>query len=78
MSQIIKITGQINKIQTTKDGGYRLTLDTGCESLQGILELQKLHARGDTSLAIVIAPYDDNGIAANTDESTEWQIPKTI
>ena len=78
---IIKLTAQINKIQTTKDGGYRIALDTGSDSLQGIIELQKLHARGDTSLAIAIAVYNNGGenTELNTDLGTDqWQIPKTI
>ena len=54
----IKIIAQLNSVRTTNDGGGRLVLEFGRDSLEGILELQRLNASNQISLAIAIIPYD--------------------
>lgn len=55
--QPIQITAQLYEVKTKRDGGGRLVLDFGVDSLQDILELQRLNAQGDVNLAIAIVPY---------------------
>lgn len=53
----IKMIVQLYKVSTTKDGGSRIVLDCGAESLSAIQKIQRLNAAGDVSLAIAVVPY---------------------
>lgn len=60
MTQIpIKLIAQLYSVRTTKDGGSKVTFEVGYDSINAILELQKLNATGEINLAIAIIPYDD-------------------
>jgi hypothetical protein len=56
-NEVIKLTGQLFKVSTVKDGGSRIVIDVGYESLTGVQELIKMNGNGEINLAIVIAPY---------------------
>lgn len=56
-NELIKLTGQLFKVTTEKDGGSRIILDVGYDSLTGVQELIKMNGNGEINLAIVIAPY---------------------
>jgi hypothetical protein len=53
----LQIIAQLYEVKTKRDGGGRLVLDFGVDSLPDILELQKMNASGDVNLAIAIVPY---------------------
>lgn len=55
----IKLIVQLDSIRSTRDGGGKLTLEFGADSLQEIHRLQLLNGSGDTSLAVVIVPYTE-------------------
>lgn len=50
----IKITGQVKSFAITKDGGGKLTIEFGADSLGEVKELMGL---GDVNLAMAIVPY---------------------
>lgn len=58
MNEVIKLTGQLFKVTTTKDGGSRIIIDCGYDSLGAVQELIKLNGNGDINLAIVVCPYE--------------------
>lgn len=79
----IKLTGQLYDIRTKRDGGSRVTLDCGAESLASIQQLVGLMALGDINLAVVLVPYRNDlspqgdGITVGgleVDENGEIQI----
>lgn len=53
----ITLVCQLNKVTTTRDGGSRLVLDCGAESLKAIQRIQGMNAAGDVSLAIAVQPF---------------------
>lgn len=55
----IKLVVQLYKVSTTRDGGSRITLDCGSESLKAIQKIQELSSKGDISFAIACVPYAD-------------------
>jgi hypothetical protein len=52
----IQLVAQLYDIKTKRDGGSRLTLDTGLESLEGIQNLLGFMAHGEMNLHVVIVP----------------------
>lgn len=58
MTTPIKLVVQLFRITFNRDGGGRLQLDFGNESLEAIQELQKHMATGDVNLAAAFVPYD--------------------
>lgn len=58
-TQSAQITAQINSIKTLKDGGYRLTLDFGQDSLDAVQKLITWNNSGEANFAVVIVPYRD-------------------
>lgn len=59
MSEPVKIIAQLHSVRTTSDGGGKITLEFGYDSLEGVLELQRLNSQGQTSLALAIVPFDN-------------------
>lgn len=62
MASVIKFVGQLFEIKSRKDGGSRIVIECGFESMNAILELQKLNGQGETNLAIAVAPFDKENI----------------
>jgi hypothetical protein len=56
--EVIKLVVQLNRVNTTKDGGTRLWFDCGAESLEAVQRIQTLNAKGDISLALAIVPFE--------------------
>lgn len=59
-NQVIRLIGQLYQVTTRKDGGSRVVIDVGYESIGGIQELQRMNGAGDTNLAIAIATYEES------------------
>jgi len=57
---LIQFSAVLYDVRTKRDGGGRIQLDFGVDALPAILELQKLNAKGDISLALAVAPYREN------------------
>lgn len=55
----IKLIAQLKEIKHTKDGGIRIILDCGADSLIDVQKLEKLNSTGDINLAIAIVPYEE-------------------
>ena len=55
--ETIQLVCQLYKVTSGKDGGSRIVLDCGVESLEAIQKIQRLNAQGDTNLAVAIVPY---------------------
>lgn len=55
--EAIDFVCQLYSVKTTRDGGSRITLDCGAESLRAIQRIQTLNSKGDISLAIACVPY---------------------
>jgi hypothetical protein len=53
----IQFAAVLYDVRTKRDGGGRIQLDFGVDALPAILELQKLNAAGDISLALAVVPY---------------------
>lgn len=70
MQKVIKLIGQLYEVRSRRDGGSRVVIDVGNESIEGILELQKMNGLGDTSLAIALTPFNDSGVS-----DTEEDLP---
>lgn len=75
----IRMTAQIYNTRIGRDGGGKITLDFGADSLPAIKELMGL---GDANLAIAIVPYRETPKAAvgpfgeiPMDEEGEDQLP---
>lgn len=58
--QPIKLTCQLSRVVTTKDGGGKLTLEFGHDSIEAVHQLQLLNGIGEVNLAVVIVPFEDN------------------
>lgn len=58
----INLIAQIDTIRTTKDGGYKITLECGQESLKAITDLMNIQAKGDQSIQVSIIPYNANEV----------------
>ena len=58
VDEAIKLICQLYKVTTTKDGGSRIVLDCGSESLKAVQRIQTLSSLGDVSLAIACVPYN--------------------
>lgn len=58
MTEPIKLTTQLYRIIFNRDGGGRIFLDFGAESLKSIQKLQDLNSEGDVNLATVFVPYE--------------------
>lgn len=54
---VFEFTGQINKVTTKRDGGGRVELDFGGESIVPIQMIQQLQCQGEVNFAIVMAPW---------------------
>lgn len=67
----IKLVAQLDRITTTRDGGGKLTLEFGADSLSAIHELQTLNGTGDTNLMVVIVPFEER-IASHENPFEEW------
>ena len=52
----IQFAAVLYDVRTKRDGGGRIQLDFGVDALPAILELQKLNAAGDISLALAVVP----------------------
>lgn len=46
-----------------RDGGGKLTVEFGKESIEAINELSKLNSQGDINLAAVFVPFDEDEIS---------------
>lgn len=55
----IKLTVQLFRIISNRDGGGRILLDFGSDSLEAIQQLQTLNAKGDINLAAVFVPFEE-------------------
>jgi hypothetical protein len=54
----IKLIAQLKEIKHTKDGGTRIVLECGKESLPDVQKLEILNSTGDTNLGIAIVPVE--------------------
>ena len=81
MSKPITFTAQLFDIKTRRDGGGRVQLEFGAESMQAIAELMALNATGETNLGVAIVPvvnsyaeqsraYKDENVDPETGEIT--------
>jgi hypothetical protein len=55
--QVIEFCGVLYDVRTKRDGGGRIQIDFGADSLLAVVELQKLNAMGDINLGIAIVPF---------------------
>ena len=55
-TEAIHMICQLYKVSSTRDGGSRIVLDCGSESLDAVQKIQKLNAMGDVNLALAIVP----------------------
>lgn len=53
----IILIAQLYKVSTTKDGGSRIVLDCGSESLNAVQKIQRINADGDVSLTWAVMKY---------------------
>lgn len=53
----VKFVAQFYSVRSTRDGGGRLTLEFGAESLDAIHAIQKLS--GNVNLALAVVVYSD-------------------
>jgi hypothetical protein len=58
--QPVRLIAVLNKVSSTRDGGSRITLDCGAESLDAVQKLQRMNADGEVCLAIAIVPFKDD------------------
>lgn len=56
MSKPITMTCQLFDIKTRRDGGGRVQLEFGAESMHAVAELMRLNAMGHTNLGVAIVP----------------------
>lgn len=68
MSEPIKMIVQLFDIKTRRDGGGRIQLEFGADSMMQVAELMKLNALGDTNLAIALVP-----VGAQTEQPHAYQ-----
>lgn len=57
---IIKMTCQLYRISTDRDGGGKLILEFGSDSSMAVQELMAVSLNGDTNLAVAIVPIRSN------------------
>lgn len=74
MEQVIRFIGQLYDVRTKRDGGGRITIDFGAESLEQIMELQRANAAGDTNLAFAVVPVRGHHVEFIPDPET-GEIP---
>lgn len=66
--KVIKMTGILVEVKSRRDAGTRIIIDVGSDSIEGILELQKLNSSGDIAFAIAITPFGDGKDEVKFDE----------
>lgn len=54
----IKLVAVLERVSTSRDGGTKITLVCGADSLSAIQELQTLNAEADVCLALAIVPFE--------------------
>lgn len=57
---LIQMTAQLYDVRTRKDGGGRIQLDFGADSIEAVMAIQRLNSIGDTSFAIALVPIHQN------------------
>lgn len=75
---VINFVAQLWKVETRRDGGGRIILDFGADALPAILEIQKLNAVGETSIALACVPYRNDQTAKHNDESVDPETGEII
>lgn len=55
--QAITLTAQISKIQSTADGGYKLTIELGNEDTKAVKELLEYNGRPQL-FAVALTPFE--------------------
>lgn len=55
----IQFVAQLNSIKTSKDGGGKIILEFGFDSMEAVLELQRLNGEGEINLAIAVVPFEE-------------------
>lgn len=68
MVKPIQIVCQIDRITMLRDGGGKLTVEFGKESIEAINELSRLNAQGDLNLAAAFVPF--------TEQITDFEMPE--
>ena len=56
----IKICAQLYRVTTEKDGGSKIVLECGSESLTSVQKLLALNGSGNVNLAVAIVPFLDS------------------
>lgn len=56
MREIAIFTGQFNSCRTVQDGGGKLTLEFGLDSLDAIQKIQAWGCQGATNLIVTVSP----------------------
>ncbi len=64
----IKLTVQIYDIKVKRDGGARIQLDCGNDSIEGVQALLGVLASGDLNLAAVLVPYSERSSLPDMDQ----------
>lgn len=53
----IKLIATIDVVRTTSDGGAKITLECGADSMEAVQKIFKFKTQGDVLLAIAVVPY---------------------
>lgn len=64
----IKIIAVIDRVTTMKDGGGKITLEFGNDSLTHVQEMQKIAANYNKAFVMVFAPFDKSEVISDNDE----------
>jgi hypothetical protein len=59
--EVCQLIAQIDSFKTLKDGGGKLTLAFGLDSLEELKKLLEWSARGEQLFAVVITPINNAG-----------------
>lgn len=58
MKKIAHVICQFDSLRILKDGGGKITLEFGADSLESIQKIQSWVSSGDMNLAVAITPLD--------------------
>lgn len=54
--EVIRLTAQLERVVTTKDGGGKITFEFGADSLEAIKQIMTAHGTGEVNFAIALVP----------------------
>lgn len=56
----ISLTAELMQVTTTRDGGFKIVLTCGTDSIEAINQLIKLHVKGDTLYGVAMVAINSN------------------